>query len=383
MYTKINEMMKIQPAGGWPKYHSYYLKKKTSNIHQRNYIYMKHQDPKLQSSQKVVAAFTGKFFRDVKLPQQKPQDDGVLFPAVLSPNHNTDSTAVEELRDFEEAIRAQKPWLESLLQKSGAIIFRGFAVSSPSDFDRVVEAFSYAEFPYLGGIARRTKVVGRVYTANESPLHMGIPFHHEMSYVPDFPTKVFFYCDEEPGEGGETPIVLSHIIYEKMKKKNPQLVALLEQHGLTYTEVISDEDDSSSFTGRSWKSKFKTDDKNVAEETAAKLGIKIEWIGNAAKATTGPLPAVRFDKESRRKTWFNPITTTYSGSAGKLLSVEIGNGDPLPDDAVEDYRKILEEECVAIPWKKGDVLLINNLMVLHSRRPLLKPPRRILASLCK
>ncbi|CAH1422690.1 unnamed protein product [Lactuca virosa] len=388
MYTKINEMMKIQPAGSWPKYHNYNVEKTTS-IHQLNYICMKHQYTKRQSSQKVVAAFTGKFFQDVKLPQQKTQVDGVLFPAVLSPNHNTDSTAVEELHDFEEAIRAQKAWLESLLQKSGAILFRGFPVASPSDFDQVVKAFSYVEFPYFGGIAPRTKVVGRVYTANESPPHMGIPFHHEMSYAPDFPTKVFFYCDEEPGEGGETPIVLSHIIYEKMKEKHPEFVARLEEHGLSYTDVINDEDDPSSFTGRNWKSKFNTEDKSVAEERAAKLGLKLEWIGNAVKLTSTPLPAIRFDKESRRNTWFNTIAVTYSDTAGKTFSsaggktVQIGNGDPVPDHAVEDYFKIVEEECVTIPWKKGDVLLINNLMVLHGRRPLLKPPRRVLASLCK
>lgn len=63
--------------------------------------------------------------------------------------------------------------------------------------------------------------------------------------------------------------------------------------------------------------------------------------------------------------------------------VELGNGDLVPDDVMKDCLKILEEECVAIPWKKGDVMLVNNLTVLHSRNPLLKPPRSILASLCK
>ncbi|CAN1836787.1 Clavaminate synthase-like protein At3g21360 [Linum perenne] len=42
----------------------------------------------------------------------------------------------------------------------------------------------------------------------------------------------------------------------------------------------------------------------------------------------------------------------------------------------------MEEESVAIPWEKGDVLLIDNLAVLHSRK-LFTPPRRILAALCK
>jgi alpha-ketoglutarate-dependent taurine dioxygenase len=44
--------------------------------------------------------------------------------------------------------------------------------------------------------------------------------------------------------------------------------------------------------------------------------------------------------------------------------------------------QVLEEECVAVPWRHGDILLIDNWAVLHSRRSF-EPPRRILASLCK
>nr|XP_043616568.1 clavaminate synthase-like protein At3g21360 [Erigeron canadensis] len=327
---------------------------------------------------------TGKFFQEVEVPQQKSQiQNHLLFPAVLSPAATDSSVCV-----LEDAIRAEKAWLECLLNERGAILFRGFPVTSPDDFNDVVEAFGYPEAIYVGGRASRTKVVGRVYTANECPPHMGIPFHHEMSYVPDFPTKLVFFCEEEPGKGGETPIVLSHIIYERMKEKHPEFVARLEEHGLTYIKFAGDEDDPSSFTGSSWKSAYKTDDKSVAEERAAKLGTKLEWMGNTAKVITGPVPAIRFDKESGRKTWFNSLSASYSGPASEKGSnrnttVELGNADPIPDDAMEDLMKILEEECVAIPWKKGDVLLVNNLMVLHSRRPLLKPPRRVLASLCK
>ncbi|KAI3521487.1 hypothetical protein L1887_10955 [Cichorium endivia] len=329
---------------------------------------------------------TGKFFQEVELPQQKPQDDGVLFPAVLSPNHSTSCTV--ELHDYQEAIRAHKPWLESLLHKSGAILFRGFPVDSPSDFNNFVEAFGYPEAFYVGVLPSRTRVVGRVYTANESPPEKGIPFHHEMAYVRDFPSKLFFFCDEEPGKGGETPIVLSHIIYDKMKERRPEFVAQLEEYGLTYTKVSSEEDDPSSITGSGWRSTYMTHDKHVAEERAAMQGARLEWIGNAVKIISGPRPAFRLNKESRRKTWFNSLAVTYNGLASEKfckgdISVVLGNGDPVPDDGMEDYLKILEEECVAIPWKKGDVLLVNNLMVLHARRPLLKPPRRILASLCK
>ena len=118
---------------------------------------------------------TGKFFQEVNLPEQKSYEDGIVFPAVLSPTTNTSS--------FTEAIKAQKPWLESLLNERGVILFRGFPVTSPLEFNDVVEAFGFHEAPYVGGRAPRTKVVGRVYTANEDPPENTIPFHHEMASV--------------------------------------------------------------------------------------------------------------------------------------------------------------------------------------------------------
>lgn len=60
-----------------------------------------------------------------------------------------------------------------------------------------------------------------------------------------------------------------------MKEKHPDFVAQLEEHGLTYIKVMSDEERPSSFTGRSWKSTYMTDDKNVAEE---RLVFSELWI---------------------------------------------------------------------------------------------------------
>ncbi|CAG7881041.1 unnamed protein product [Brassica rapa] len=59
---------------------------------------------------------------------------------------------------------------------------------------------------------------------NESPPDQKIPFHHEMAQVPEFPSKLFFYCEVEPNSGGETPLVLSHVVYERMKEKHPEFV---------------------------------------------------------------------------------------------------------------------------------------------------------------
>ncbi|KAF8027601.1 hypothetical protein BT93_E0494 [Corymbia citriodora subsp. variegata] len=171
------------------------------------------------------------FFAETRLPHQRSYG-GVLFPSVVAPGAGVPPPSLPLLT---QAIRTQKPYLESLVREAGALLLRDFPVSSASDFNAVVEAFGYEELPYVGGAAPRTNVVGRVFTANESPPDQKIPFHHEMAQVPEFPSKLFFFCEVEPGSGGETPIVLSHVIYERMREKYPEFVQQLEEHGLIYT----------------------------------------------------------------------------------------------------------------------------------------------------
>ncbi|KAF3326779.1 clavaminate synthase-like protein [Carex littledalei] len=322
------------------------------------------------------------FFISSQLPQQRTFD-GVPFPAVLSPNP---AAPLRTIVEFTGAIQAEKAHVESLLKSSGAVLFRGYPVQTAADFNQVVESFGYEELPYVGGAAPRTNVTGRVFTANESPPDQKIPFHHEMAQVAEFPSKLFFFCEQEPKSGGETPIVLSHHIYNKMKEKYPDFVEKLEEHGLIYIRVLGEGDDPSSPIGRGWHSTFMTKDKVVAEERAARLGMKIEWTPEGARTIMGPIQAVKFDKSRERKIWFNSMVAAYTGWSDSrndpTKAVKFGDRSLLPPDVINDCLNILEEECVAIPWKQGDVLLIDNWAVLHSRRSF-EPPRRVLASLCK
>ncbi|ERN15161.1 clavaminate synthase-like protein At3g21360 [Amborella trichopoda] len=326
-------------------------------------------------------------FEQIQLPQQKHLNGGFQFPAILSPNPSFyPRSASVSLHEFTQRITESKPWLESLLLSSGSILFRGFPVKTSSDFNAVVEAFGFEELPYVGGAAPRTNVFGRVFTANESPPDSPIPFHHEMAQVPEYPTKLFFFCEEEPRKGGETPIVLSHLIYEKMKDRFPEFVERLEEHGLIYTRVLGKGDDPSSPIGRGWQSTFLTQDKIEAEKRASRLGMTLEWTEDGVKTIIGPIPAIKYDATRGRKIWFNSMAAAYTGWKDSrndpVKAVTFGDGAPLPADIILECLKILEEESVVIPWQKGDVILVDNLAVLHSRRPF-EPPRRILVSICK
>lgn len=117
-------------------------------------------------------------FVEIQIPHQKVYN-GVQFPSVLYPNHRNPFP----LPILAQAVRNEKPLLDSLLLNSGALLFRGFPVKTASDFNEFVEAFGFEELPYVGGAAPRANIVGRVFTANESPPDQKIPFHHEMAQV--------------------------------------------------------------------------------------------------------------------------------------------------------------------------------------------------------
>ncbi|KAJ4831084.1 hypothetical protein Tsubulata_906073 [Turnera subulata] len=322
-------------------------------------------------------------FQETQIPQQKHYDSIPSFPAVLSPSVPSPSLSL-----FINSIKTHKPFLESLLFKTGAVLLRGFPVTTASEFNDVVEAFGYEEMSYADGAAPRSHVIGHVYTANESPPEQLVPFHHEMNLNPASPSKLFFFCEVEPKSGGETPVVLSHLVHDIMKEKFPDFVQRIADHGLTYTRILPAETDPSYPIGRGWKATFSTHDRKVAEERAAKNRTRLEWLDSASdsvKVITGPVPSIRYDNSRNRNIWFNSLNmaaTVKDGQNNPVATVTFGDGRPLPADIVQDCIKIVDEECVAIPWQKGDIMLLDNLAVLHARMPCFTP-RRVLASLCK
>jgi hypothetical protein len=92
---------------------------------------------------------------------------------------------------------------DDLIRDHKGILFRNFDLKTPNDFNEFVLSTGLKGMDYIGGAAPRSQVYGRVFTANESPSSEKIPFHHEMSQVPEPPTHILFFCEVPPSDGGE------------------------------------------------------------------------------------------------------------------------------------------------------------------------------------
>ncbi|CAI7731637.1 unnamed protein product [Closterium sp. NIES-53] len=221
--------------------------------------------------------------------------------------------AAPHVSDAVAWIRANREWLLDTWQLHGAVLLRGLPLESPCDFNEVVEAFGLDELPYVGGAAPRTKVAPRVFTANESPPDQKIPFHHEMAQVPEYPTRLFFFCQTPPASGGETPILPSCELTRRLALTHPSFVAQLRAKGLLYVRVLPEEDDPSSAIGRGWKSTFLTQDKEEAQEKGCHWYVRVlpeeddpsSAIGRGWKSTF--LTDSKAEAEERRAAVFGPL----------------------------------------------------------------------------
>ena len=46
-----------------------------------------------------------------------------------------------------------------------------------------------------------------------------------------------------------------------------------------------------------------------------------------------------------------------------------GDGSPIEDSVVEEIRNAYRHETVSFPWEKGDLLMMDNMLVAHGRNP--------------
>jgi len=317
-----------------------------------------------------------------KLAEQK-QVDGLDFPLLITPPSDEVATSEEAGLNW---VSENKQELHELLIKHGAVLFRGFAISSEQAFERMLDRTDYVNMPYIGGAAPRTQVTAsRIVTANESPASEKIPFHHEMAQVPTPPGYIFFYCDIASPVGGATSILHSAEICEEFFNIDPEFAAKVESQGVRYVRVMPEVTDTTSAIGRSWKETFQVATREEAESAMRDAGMEWEWLENGDVRTyTKVLPAVRFDEETGRKVFFNSLAAVYTGwndSRNKgETAVLMANGEYLDAEVMARLVKKMDEKCVNFKWVENDVLWINNHTVLHARQPF-EGDRRILASI--
>ena len=281
-----------------------------------------------------------------------------------------------------------RDYLESTLIKSGAILFRGFAMHSPQDLEDLVSSLTPQMLNYIEGSSPRTRLTEKVYTSTENPPEFAISLHNELSYAHAWPAKLFFLCLTAPSAGGETPLADSQRVYQMLDS------AILEpflKKGVRYVRNLHG---SKRGVGLSWQTVFETDDKAWVERYCAEGNIEYERTKRGGLRTSQIRPAAIKHPVTGVPVWFNqvdqwhPTNLPASVRASMLalmsekdlsINAYYGDGSPLEPAVLDEIRRVCEKASVKLPWQEGDVLLVDNTRVAHGRSPFSGPRKVVLA----
>lgn len=282
--------------------------------------------------------------------------------------------AQEKLFDPFVWVKKNKQILENILLTHGGILLRNFNLHSIAEFNKIVQILSPELLDYIYRSTPRTKLGGKIYTATEYPADKIIPLHNENAYSKTWPKKIFFFSAVVAAIGGETPIADSRNVYKRI---NMAIRKKFEEHGVLYVRNYTKGIDLS------WQDVFQTEEKREVEKYCKEHNIEIEWKQGTPELTTRQkCQATIIHPINGEPIWFNQAHLFHISSllAEDLLTLieEIGeenlprnafygNSEPIGIDVLEHIRECYEKEKITFKWKKGDVMILDNILMAHGR----------------
>lgn len=288
------------------------------------------------------------------------------LPVVIQP------TTPCHLNSVEDDLRAH---ILEILLDIGGVLFRGFRVTTPLDLKKFAASFGWPLVDYEFGSTPRMRVFQGIYTSTEYPPHQHIPLHNEQSYTGQWPSHIWFHCLKPSLTGGETPIADSRQVFQRIP---PALREEFMARGLLYVRNYGGGLDLP------WQKVFNTEDRGEVERYCEQQGIEWEWKADGELRTRQRCQAAIQHPVTGEWTWFNQahlfhVSALEPAVRASLLqtldeadlprNVYFGDGVSIPDAALEQIRAIYQQTAVAFPWQAGDVLMLDNLLVAHGRRP--------------
>lgn len=286
--------------------------------------------------------------------------------------------------------------IKDIVSDAGVALIRGLDVNSPEIFRAVCKAIEPGLRPYTGGDSPRNGLGDQVYTSTEYDASLELLLHNELSYAGWSPSLVFFGCMLPSTTGGETQIADGRAIYDQMP---PHIRDTFEQKGITYLQHLWDADGEPS-VGKSWQETFETTDRNTAEGYLNASNMAWEWTDFGLR-TKAAKDAILIHPKTGQKCWWNQANQWHRDIAGVKTSfgasddprfdpvtageetlgnhVTYGDGSEISVDDLMTVSEISRSVEVAFPWEQGDVMVIDNILAMHGRKPFTGPRSIIVA----
>ncbi|OAL58024.1 non-ribosomal peptide synthetase [Halomonas sp. ALS9] len=304
-------------------------------------------------------------------------DEKRVFPLVIE--------ATDADLDAVAWAASQRDFIEQHLRTHAGILFRNFGLTTPQEFEAFAEAIQPGLYGNYGDLPK--KEGGRnTYRSTPYPERQMILYHNESSHLERWPRKQLFFCEFPSPVGGATPIVDCR---EMLRQLPTDVVEEFERKGLLYVRTFTRNLDVS------WRDFFKTDSKEEVETRLKEAGIEWQWLGDDELQTRTRCPAVVTHPVTGERVFFNQVQLHHVsclepdvkedllGMVGQERlprNVYFGDGSVISDEMMKVVGEAYEACAVRFDWRRGDVVMVDNMLAAHARDPF-EGPRKIVVAM--
>jgi alpha-ketoglutarate-dependent taurine dioxygenase len=257
----------------------------------------------------------------------------------------------------------------------GAVLVRGLGVCDVAGAARVARTLAPGLLTEREGFAPRDEHDEGIYSSSKWPPDQPMCMHHELSYRREFPALLVLTCLHAAESGGATALAdagavlraLPADLVERFERVGWQLVR-------NYNELV----------GVPLTDAFGSDDRAEVERYCRANDIEFRWGDEGELHTRQRRPAVVRHPVTGERCWFNQIAFLNEGTMdpevreylkaqfgpdGLPFTTMFGDGEPLTEETVELINEVYDQHTVREPWRAGDVMLVDNVRMAHSREP--------------
>lgn len=261
----------------------------------------------------------------------------------------------------------------------GAVFVRGLRLRTVREVRAAVGALGAEPMIETEPFALRPTYEPGVYGSAKWPSDQPMCMHHELSYALRVPALLAIACLVPPDDGGVTALADGSAV---LRDLDPALVDRFEQVGW---ELVRTHD---GLVGLPWREAFGTDDRAEVDRYCAENAITAHWRPDGTLRTGRIRNAVLAHPRSGDRVWFNQIAylsewtldpTVHGyliaefGPDGLPFTTRFGDGKPLDREKVNHINDVYQANTMREPWQAGDLLVVDNLRMAHSREPYTGP----------
>ncbi|MEE1838766.1 TauD/TfdA family dioxygenase [Streptomyces sp. NPDC088190] len=269
-------------------------------------------------------------------------------------------------------LRSMTATIRDQMLTHGAVLIHGLPIDGPDSLGEARSFLGIGSFTPIEAFNHRRDFGNNILSPISWPQDRHICPVQESSFSRTFPSVVLTACVTPPEGDGRAYLVDARRMLQHLPA---DLADRVRTEGWIMNRAFH------GGFGISWQQAFSATERGALEELFKTEGIDSEWTPNDSLLTTRHRPGIIKHPATGEECWFNqlsflnasnldPTERAFMARAfGKHLPMEtfFGDGSPLSEEDVNAIVHAYDSVRVDLPWRRGDLLIADNMITALGR----------------